>query len=135
MAGILSTDLTKRFLLSPDIVQAHDEGILHFHDMDYFAENAITNCCLINLEDMLQNGTCINNVRIEKPHRLLTAMTIASQIVTAVTSSQYGGATISLTHLAPFVRDSYNKYLDKYKEYGLDLNSCIECATKDLKKK
>ncbi len=109
MAGILSTDLTRRFLLPTDIVQAHDEGILHFHDADYFAENAITNCCLINLEDMLQNGTCINTVMIEKPHRFLTAMTIATQIITAVTSSQYGGATITLTHLAPFVRESKNR--------------------------
>lgn len=134
MAGILSTDLTKRFLLPPDVVQAHDEGILHFHDADYFAENAITNCCLINLEDMLQNGTCINKVKIDKPHRLLTATTIATQIVTAVTSSQYGGATISLTHLAPFVRDSYNNYLNKYKEYGFDLATCTFYANKDLKK-
>ena len=106
MAGILSTDITRRFLLPPEIVQAHDEGLIHFHDADYFAQNAIHNCCLINLEDMLQNGTCINKVMIEKPHRFLTAMTIATQIITAVTSSQYGGATITLTHLAPFVRES-----------------------------
>ena len=78
MAGITSTDLTKRFLLPQDILKAHEEGILHFHDMDYFAQNALTNCCLINLEDMLQNGTSINGVLIEKPHRLLTATTIAT---------------------------------------------------------
>jgi len=106
MAGIISTDITRRYLLPPDIVQAHDDGIIHFHDADYFAENAITNCCLINLEDMLQNGTVMNGKMIEKPHRLITAMTIATQIITAVSSSQYGGTTISLTHLAPFVRDS-----------------------------
>ena len=134
MAGILSTDITRRFLLSPEIVQAHDEGIIHFHDADYFAQNAITNCCLINLDDMLQNGTCINKVKIEKPHRLITAATIATQIITAVTSNQYGGATISLTALAPFVRDSYNTYLDKYKRRGL-LDAQIEqFAKEDLQK-
>ena len=88
MAGIISTDATRKYLLSPEIVQAHDEGIIHFHDADYFAQNAISNCSLINLEDMLQNGTCINKVMIEKPHRLITAATIATQIITAVTSSQ-----------------------------------------------
>ncbi len=116
MAGIVSTDITKRFLLSPDIVQAHDAGILHFHDMDYFAENAITNCCLINLGDMLQNGTVMNGKMIEKPHRLITASTVSTQIITAVNSSQYGGTTISLTHLAPFVRDSENRIREELKE-------------------
>ena len=134
MAGILSTDITRRFLLPPEIVQAHDEGIIHFHDADYFAQNAISNCCLINLEDMLQNGTCINKIQIDKPHRLITATTIATQIITAVTSSQYGGATITLTHLAPFVRDSYNRYLRKYKDRGCTEERCIECAKEDLKK-
>lgn len=134
MAGILSTDITRRFLLSPEIVQAHDEGLLHFHDADYFAENAISNCCLINLEDMLQNGTCINKVTIDKPHRLITAATIATQIITAVTSSQYGGATITLTHLAPFVRDSYNNYLNKYRKRGHSEEDCIEYAKADLAK-
>ena len=134
MAGILSTDITRRFLLPPDIVQAHDEGVIHFHDADYFAMNAIHNCCLINLEDMLQNGTCINRVKIDKPHRLITATTIATQIITAVTSSQYGGATISLTHLAPFVRDSYNVYLNKYKDRGLTEEQCEKFAKEDLKK-
>lgn len=134
MAGILSTDITRRLLLSPEIVQAHDEGIIHFHDADYFAQNAISNCCLINLEDMLQNGTCINKVKIEKPHRLITAMTIATQIITAVTSSQYGGATISLAHLAPFVRDSYNRYCSKYEEWGFSPNEASRFAEIDLKK-
>ena len=114
LAGALSTDLTRRKLLPKDIVEAHDSGILHFHDADYFAQNAITNCCLINLEDMLQNGTVINGVMIEKPHRFLTAMTIATQIILGVSSSQYGGCTVSMTHLAPFVRDSYNRYYEKY---------------------
>lgn len=92
------------------------------------------NCCLINLEDMLQNGTCINKVRIDKPHRLITATTIATQIITAVTSSQYGGATITLTHLAPFVRDSYNRYLEKYRKRGHSDEDCIIYAKEDLKK-
>ena len=78
MAGIVSTDITRRFLLDADIVKAHDEGIIHFHDADYFAQNALHNCELINLEDMLQNGTVVNGVMIEKPHRLLTATTIAT---------------------------------------------------------
>lgn len=134
MAGIVSTDITRRFLLPPEIVQAHDEGIIHFHDADYFGMNAIHNCCLINLEDMLQNGTCINKVMIEKPHRFVTAMTIATQIITAVTSSQYGGATITLTHLAPFVRESYNRLLEKYTKRGLTKEMCESFAEEDLKK-
>lgn len=134
MAGIVSTDMTRRFLLSPEIVQAHDEGILHFHDADYFGQDAIHNCCLIDLEDMLQNGTCINKVQIDKPHRLITAATIATQIITAVTSSQYGGCTISLTHLAPFVRDSYNILLKKYEDRGLNDEQCKQFALEDLHK-
>ena len=134
LAGITSTDITKRFLLSEDIVQAHEDGIIHFHDADYFAQNALHNCDLINLEDMLQNGTNINGVMIEKPHKFLTAMTIATQIITAVTSSQYGGATITLTHLAPFVRDSYKRYLDKYKKRKFSKEDCEKYAKEDLKK-
>ena len=134
LAGITSTDITRRFLLSEDIVKAHDEGIIHFHDADYFAQNALHNCDLINLEDMLQNGTIMNGVMIEKPHKFLTAMTIATQIILAVTGSQYGGCTISLTHLAPFVRDSYNRYLDKYKKRKLSKADCEKFAKEDLKK-
>lgn len=134
LAGITSTDISKRFLLPKNVVKAHDEGIIHFHDIDYFAQNVLTNCCLINLEDMLQNGTIINGVMIEKPHRLITATTIATQIITAVTSSQYGGATISLTSLAPFVRDSYNLYLKKYKDRGLNEEQVLKFAKEDLKK-
>ena len=134
MAGIVSTDITRRFLLPPEVVQAHDDGLIHFHDADYFGQNAITNCCLINLEDMLQNGTCINKVKIDKPHRFITAMTIATQLITAVTSSQYGGASISLTHLASFVRDSYNLYFKKYKAWGFDNNKAEEYARVDTKK-
>ena len=134
LAGITSTDITRRFLLQEDIVKAHDAGIIHFHDADYFAQNALHNCDLIDLEDMLQNGTNINGVMIEKPHRFLTAMTIATQIITAVTSSQYGGATVTMTHLAPFVRDSYNKYLEKYQKRKLPKEQCEKYAKEDLKK-
>ena len=134
LAGITSTDITRRFLLPEDIVKAHDEGIIHFHDADYFAQNALHNCDLINLDDMLQNGTNINGVLIEKPHRFTTAMTIATQIITAVTSSQYGGATVTMTHLAPFVRDSYNRYLKKYKNRGLSEEDAVKFAKEDLKK-
>lgn len=134
LAGITSTDITRRFLLPEDIVKAHDEGIIHFHDADYFAQNALHNCDLINLEDMLQNGTNINGVMIEKPHRFLTAMTIATQIITAVTSSQYGGATVTMTHLAPFVRDSYNAYLKKYQERNLTKEQCEKFAKEDVRK-
>ncbi len=134
LAGITSTDITRRFLLPEDIVRAHDAGIIHFHDADYFAQNALHNCDLINLEDMLNNGTNINGVMIERPHRFLTAMTIATQLITAVNSSQYGGCTITLTHLAPFVRDSYNRYLDKYKKRKFNKETCIKYAKEDLAK-
>ena len=134
IAGITSTDITRRFLLPEDVVKAHDDGIIHFHDMDYFAQNALHNCDLINLEDMLQNGTNINGVMIEKPHRFLTAMTIATQLITAVNSSQYGGATVTLTHLAPFVRESYNRFLDKYKKRKFTKADCEKYAKEDLKK-
>ncbi len=134
LAGITSTDITRRFLLPEDIVKAHDEGIIHFHDADYFAQNALHNCELINLDDMLQNGTVINGVMIEKPHRFITAATIATQIILAVTSSSYGGATISLSHLAPFVRLSYDKYYKKYKERNLKEEDCKKFAMQDTKK-
>ena len=134
LAGITSTDITRRFLLPEDIVKAHDEGIIHFHDADYFAQNALHNCELINLDDMLQNGTIINGVMIEKPHRFITAATIATQIILAVTSSSYGGATVSLSHLAPFVRDSYNKYYKKYKARNLKEADCKKFAEQDTRK-
>ena len=134
LAGITSTDITRRFLLPEDVVQAHDDGIIHFHDADYFAQNALHNCDLINLEDMLQNGTNINGVMIEKPHRFLTAMTIATQIITAVSSSQYGGCTITLTHLAPFVRASKEIYERKYKARGLNKDQIKQFVSEDLAK-
>lgn len=108
MAGEVSKDITKRFLLPEDIVKAHEEGIIHFHDADYFAQK-MHNCDLVNLEDMLQNGTVISGTMIEKPHSFATACNIATQIIAQVASSQYGGQSISLTHLAPFVDVSRKK--------------------------
>ena len=112
MAGIVSKDISRRFLLPPEIVQAHEEAILHFHDMDYFAQ-ATHNCDLLNLEDMLQNGTVISETLIEKPHSFSTACNIATQIIAQVASSQYGGQSISLAHLAPFVDISRQKIRKK----------------------
>lgn len=127
IAGEVSTDKTMRELLPQDVVTAHKEGEIHFHDSDYFAQKALTNCELVNLEDMLQNGTIVNGIMIEKPHRFITASTIATQIILAVTSSTYGGCTVSLTHLAPFVRDSFLTYMkeglkwfEDYSESQLD---------------
>ena len=134
LAGIVSTDISRRKLIPKDIIKAHDEGILHFHDMDYFAQESLTNCELINLEDMLQNGTVINKFMIEKPHRFLTAMTIATQIITQVTSSTYGGATITLAHLAPFVKDSYDIFYKKHVNRGLTEEQARQFAEEDLKK-
>ena len=108
MAGEVSKDLTERRLLSPDIVEAHKDGIIHFHDTDYYAQR-MHNCDLVNLEDMLQNGTVISGTFIEKPHSFSTACNIATQIIAQVASSQYGGQSISLTHLAPFVDVSRKK--------------------------
>ena len=134
LAGITSTDITKRFLLPEDIVEAHEAGIIHFHDADYYAQNALHNCDLINLDDMLQNGTNMNGIMIEKPHRFLTAMSIATQLITAVTSSQYGGATITLTHLAPFVRLSREYYEKRYKKRGLTKEQIKQFIDEDLRK-
>lgn len=133
IAGITSTDITRRLLLPADVVAGHDEGIIHFHDADYFAQNALHNCDLINLGDMLQNNTVINGKMIEKPHRFITASTISTQIITAVASSQYGGVTISLTDLAPFVRDSFDRYLIKYKLRGHSPEDCFKYAKEDVK--
>ena len=108
MAGEISKDLTARLLLDPEIVKAHQEGLIHFHDSDYFAQH-MHNCDLVNLEDMLQNGTVISGTYIEKPHSFSTACNIATQIIAQVASNQYGGQSISLTHLAPFVQVSREK--------------------------
>lgn len=110
MAGIVSEDISKRFLIPQDVVKAHEAGIIHFHDMDYFGQNALHNCDLVNLDDMLQNGTVISGVMIEKPHSFATACNIATQIIAQVASSQYGGQTISLAHIAPFIDVSRQKF-------------------------
>ena len=124
MAGEVSKDLTKRILLPQDIVEAHEKGIIHFHDADYFAQH-MHNCDLVNLEDMLQNGTVISETLIEKPHSFSTACNIATQIIAQVASNQYGGQSISLTHLAPFVQISREKikreYLEEINELGIEL--------------
>ena len=110
MAGEVSKDITNRILLPKDIVEAHEEGIIHFHDSDYFAQH-MHNCDLVNLEDMLQNGTVISGTKIDKPHSFSTACNIATQIIAQVASSQYGGQSISLAHLAPFVDVSRKKII------------------------
>lgn len=125
MAGEVSKDITRRFLLPQDVVEAHENGIIHFHDSDYFAQH-MHNCCLVNLEDMLQNGTVISGTMIEKPHSFSTACNIATQIIAQIASSQYGGQSISLSHLAPFVdvsRHRFRREVQKeFEEAGISLN-------------
>ena len=113
IAGAVSTDASKRRLLPKSVIEAHEEGIIHFHDMDYFLQ-PIYNCCLINLDDMLQNGTIISKTKIDKPHRFSTACNIATQIIAQVASSQYGGQSISLSHLSPFVEVTREKFRKDY---------------------
>ena len=115
MAGEVSKDLTRRLLLPKDIVKAHDEGVIHFHDMDYFAMK-LYNCCLVGLDDMLQNGTVISGTMIEKPHSFSTACNVATQIIAQVSSNQYGGQSITLSHLAPFVDISRQKIRKEVEE-------------------
>ncbi len=112
MAGEVSKDITRRFLLPQDIVEAHEKGLIHFHDADYFAQH-MHNCCLVNLEDMLQNGTIISETMIERPHSFSTACNIATQAIAQIASSQYGGQSITLSHLAPFVEVSRQKFLNE----------------------
>ena len=125
MAGEVSKDITKRFLLPKDIVKAHENGEIHFHDADYFAQH-MHNCDLVNLEDMLQNGTVISGTMIERPHTFATACNIATQIIAQVASSQYGGQSISLTHLAPFVDVSRQKFrrdtIKEFEELGIKIS-------------
>lgn len=125
MAGEVSKDITRRILLPPDIVKAHDEGLIHFHDADYFAQH-MHNCDLVNLEDMLQNGTVISGTLIEKPHSFSTACNIATQIIAQVASSQYGGQSITLTHLAPFVQVSREKISKQVREELKDVSGVTE---------
>ncbi|MCH5257785.1 MAG: anaerobic ribonucleoside-triphosphate reductase [Lachnospiraceae bacterium] len=115
MAGEVSKDITKRFLLPPDIVEAHEKGIIHFHDADYFAQH-MHNCCLVNLEDMLQNGTVISETMLDTPKSFSTACNVATQCIAQIASSQYGGQSISLAHLAPFVQVSREKLRRKVRE-------------------
>ena len=124
MAGEVSRDITNRILLPPDIVEAHNEGIIHFHDSDYFAQH-MHNCDLVNLEDMLQNGTVITGTLIERPHSFSTACNIATQIIAQVASNQYGGQSISLTHLAPFVQVSREKIRRQLTEEMKEANAVI----------
>lgn len=134
MAGEVSKDIAKRYLLPSDIVKAHEDGLIHFHDADYFAQH-IFNCCLINLEDMLQNGTVISGTKIDKPHSFITACNIATQIIAQVASAQYGGQSINLQNLAPFVdiaRQKIKQQLkDEFKKTGIEyttkqLNTLVE---------
>lgn len=126
MAGYVSKDISRKYLIPEDVMKAHDEGIIHFHDSDYFA-NKLANCCLVNLEDMLQNGTVLSNVMIEKPHSFSTACTIATQIMAQLASGQYGGQSMSIAHLSAFVQVSREKIQKELKEewdlHGQDYTS------------
>ncbi len=126
LAGIVSKDASRRYILPPDIVQAHDDGLIHVHDLDYLIQK-MNNCCLINLEDMLQNGTIISETLIEKPHSFVVACTVTTQIVAQVASNQYGGQSISLAHLAPFVDISRQKIrrevIAEHEEVGYPISS------------
>lgn len=144
LAGIVSTDAARRYILPPEIVQADADGIIHVHDKDYLIQ-FMTNCCLINLEDMLQNGTVISETLIEKPHSFSTACTVATQIIAQVASSQYGGQSVSLAHLAPFVDVSRQKIRKEVEHELVDIvdtvldgteleNVIDEIAEKRLKK-
>lgn len=125
MAGEVSRDLTRRLLLPKDVVKAHDEGILHFHDSDYFAQK-MYNCCLVGLDDMLQNGTVVSGTLIEKPHSFATACNIATQIIAQVSSNQYGGQSVTLSHLAPFVDISRKKIREEVRNELLPIYDKIE---------
>jgi ribonucleoside-triphosphate reductase len=137
MAGEVSKDISRRYLLDFDIIDAHDQGIIHFHDMDYFAQH-ISNCCLLNLEDMLQNGTVISGTMIEKPHSFSTACNITTQIIAQVSSSQYGGQSIDMSHLVPFVEVSRKKIREEVtneiKLCNGDLNKVNDIVEARLKK-
>lgn len=124
MAGEVSKALTKKLLLPRDIVEAHDAGIIHFHDTDYFAQH-MHNCCLVNLEDMLNNGTVISSTMIEKPHSFSTACNIATQVMASVASMQYGGQTETFSHLAPFVDVSRQRIKAEVTEELADLKGIL----------
>lgn len=131
IAGEVSRDITNRLLIPAEIRKAHEEGLIHFHDADYFVQHMF-NCCLINLDDMLQNGTVISGTMIEKPHSFSTACNVATQIVAQVASNQYGGQSISLTHLAPFVDVSRKKIKEIVKEEFVEMNGHDPCTGKEV---
>ena len=136
MAGEVSKDLTRRMLLPQEIVDAHEASIIHFHDADYYAQH-MHNCDLVNLEDMLQNGTVISGTLIEKPHSFSTACNIATQIIAQIASNQYGGQSIGLTHLAPFVDVSRQKIrkavLEELKDFSTEVSD--EAISKVVEKR
>lgn len=133
MAGIINKDIAARYIIPKDLQKYHELGRLHIHDADFMAQ-PIHNCDLVNLEDMLQNGTVLNGIMIEKPHTLLTATTIASQISLNVSAVQFGGQTMSLEHLAPFVDDSRKRYIAKYSKFNLDEETQQRLVEEDVKK-
>lgn len=114
IASEVCKDLAKRVLIPSDIVKAHEEGILHWHDMDYSPAQNAFNCCLINIKDMLDNGTCINKTMVESPHTFSTACTITTQIIASVASSQFGGQSVNIKHLGKYLKRTYDRYLTKY---------------------
>lgn len=130
IAGEVSKDISRRKLIPAHIVQAHDEGAIHFHDMDYTLQQ-IFNCCLVNLEDMLQNGTVINGKLVESPKSFTTACTVTTQIMAQIASNQYGGQSITIRHLAPFLRVSYDKAYKHYSDMGID-SEIVEKLAKDI---
>lgn len=134
IAGIVSKDIANRYIIPKDVQDAENLGAIYVHDKDYLAEATRTNCCLVNLEDMLQNGTVLNGKLIEKPHRLTTATNIATQIIVAVSSSQYGGVSVTLSHLAPFVDESRQKFIKKYKDAGVPKELADKLVEADVKR-
>ncbi len=118
IAGEISKDLCKRIIIPEDIIKAHEEGVIHFHDMDYFVQKGIFNCCLINIKDMLDNGTCINGKMIETPKSFQTACTILTQVIAVVASNQYGGQSVDIRHLSPYLKKSYDKAYNKWINKG-----------------
>lgn len=134
IAGIVSKDIANRYIIPKDVQKAEELGAIYVHDKDYLAESTRTNCCLVNLEDMLQNGTVLNGKLIEKPHRLTTATNIATQIIVAVSSSQYGGVSVTLSHLAPFVDESRQKFIKKYKDAGVPKELADKLVEADVKR-
>ena len=133
IAGEVSKDLARRHLIPAHIVQAHDEGVIHWHDLDYTLQQ-IPNCCLVNLKDMLDNGTVINGKCVDSPNSFLTACTIATQIMAQVASGQFGGQTTSLSHLAPYVRKSKERYYNLLKDEITNIDDLNKAVDKLLKK-